>query len=69
MLALLLNIQLCVHAHDLEDFRDFPGRSVVKNLPCSAGDAGPSPGQGVKVPHAEEQLSPHATTTEPTRHN
>ena len=35
----------------------FPGGSVVKNLPCNAGDAGSIPGQGTKIPHAMEQLS------------
>ena len=41
-----------------------PGGSVVKNLPANAGDTGSSPGPG-KIPHATEQLSPCATTTEP----
>ena len=40
----------------------FPGGAVVKNLPAKAGDMGLSPG---KIPHAAEQLSPCATTTEP----
>ena len=44
---------------------DFRGGSVVKNPPASAGDTGSSPGQGTKIPHAAEQLSPCATTTEP----
>ena len=39
----------------------FSGASVVKNLPCKAGDADLIPGQGTKIPHAKEQLSPHAT--------
>ena len=37
---------------------------VVKNLPCNAGGVGPIPGQGTKVPHVSEQLSPHASTSE-----
>ena len=38
---------------------------MVKNQPCSAKDQfDPSSG---KVPHAAEQLSPCATTTEPAR--
>ena len=45
---------------------DFPGGPVVKNLPYNAGHAGPIPGQGTKIPHAVGQLSPCATTTEPT---
>ena len=44
--------------------RDFPGGPVVKNLPCHAGDAGSIPGQGTKIPHAEGQLSLHATSRE-----
>ena len=45
---------------------DFPGSPVVKNPPYNAGDAGSIPGQGTKIPHAAGQLSPCATTTEPT---
>ena len=44
--------------------RDFPGGPVVKNPPHNAGDVGSIPGQGTKIPHAEGQLSLHATTTE-----
>ena len=29
-------------------------------------DKGSIPGQGTKIPHAAEQLSPEATTAEPT---
>ena len=36
---------------------DFPGGPAVKNLPCSAKDAGLISGQGTKIPHATEQLS------------
>ena len=37
----------------------FPGGPMVKNLPCSAGDASLIPGgEGTKIPHAGEQLSP-----------
>ena len=43
---------------------DFPGGSVAKNLPCNAGDEGLIPSQGAKIPHAMEQLSLCATTTE-----
>ena len=43
---------------------DFPGGSVVKNPPANAGDTGSSPGPG-RFPHAAEQLSLCATTTEP----
>ena len=46
------------------ELRDFPGGPVVKNLPYNAGDSGSIPGQGTKIPHAVEQLNPHATTTE-----
>ena len=44
--------------------RDFPSGPVVKNPPCNAGDVSSIPGQGTKIPHAVEQLSPPATTTE-----
>jgi hypothetical protein len=37
---------------------------VVKNPPRNSGDADSIPGEGVKIPHAEEQLSLHATKTE-----
>ena len=43
-------------------FRDFLAGAVVRNPSASAGDMGSSPG---KMPHAEEQLSPCTTTTEP----
>ena len=36
---------------------------MVKNLPADAGDTGPIPVSG-KTPHAVEQLSLWATTTE-----
>ena len=48
---------------------DFPGKSLVKNLPCNAADSGLSPGQGTKIPHAREQPSPHTTTRDSVRHN
>ncbi|XP_019799388.1 protein FAM210B, mitochondrial isoform X1 [Tursiops truncatus] len=49
--------------------RDFPGGPVVKNSPYSAGVASSIPGWGTKIPHAEGQLSPCATTTELVRLN
>ena len=45
------------------ELRDFPRGTVVKNLPANAGDTGSS--WSGKIPHAAEQLSPCATTTEP----
>ena len=42
-------------------FWDFPGGTVVKNLPANAEDTGSSPDP---CPHATEQLSPCATTSE-----
>ena len=42
-------------------FRDFPGGSVVKNLPCSTRDMSSIPGQGAKIAHATGQVSPHVT--------
>ena len=48
----------------------FPGGPVVvKNPPGNAQDLGSIPGQGGKIPHATEQLSPCATATEPSCHN
>ena len=48
---------------------DFPGSPVVKYLLCNAGNEGSIPGQGTKIPHAVEQLSPLPTTTEFMCHN
>ena len=45
--------------------KDFPGGSLVKNLPSNAGDAGLTPGWGTGIPHAEGQLSPCVTTRKP----
>ena len=42
--------------------RVFPGGPVVKNTPSNAGGVGSIPGQGIKISHAAEQLSFHATT-------
>ena len=50
---------------------DFPGGAMVKNPSANAGNnQGPgfNPWSG-KIPHATEQLSPCATTTESTSHN
>ena len=47
----------------------FPGGPLVKNLPCNAGHAGPMSGCRTKIPHAMEQLSPQAMTTESKRHD
>ena len=41
---------------------DFPGGSVVKNLPANAGDTVQFLGQ--KIPHVSEQRGPRGTTTE-----
>ena len=43
--------------------KDFPGGTVDKNSPARAGDTSVIPGSG-KSPHAKEQQSPWATTTE-----
>ena len=45
------------------NFPGFPGGAVVKNPPANAGGT-LEPWSG-KIPHAVEQLSPCATTTEP----
>ena len=58
---MLLYFYICLKLED----RDFPGGAVVKNLRANAGDTGSSPGPG-GFPHASEQLSPCATTTEST---
>ena len=42
------------------DWEDFPGSPVDKNLPSNARDLGSIPGRGTRIPHASEQLSPHA---------
>ena len=39
------------------------------HLPCNAGDEESIPHQGTKIPHAMEQLSLCAVTTEPSSHN
>ena len=46
-----------------EQYWDFPGGSVVKNLSANAGDTGSI--WSSKIPHNAGQLSPSATTTEP----
>ena len=38
----------------------------LMNPPCNAGDTGSILGWVTKIPHAVEQRSPWATTTEPT---
>ena len=48
----------------LRQFQDFPGGSVVKNMPSHAGDMSSIPAWGTKIPHATRQLSLHATTKE-----
>ena len=52
-------------AHEKDTCRDFPGGSVVENLPSSAGDAGSIPGWGAKIPHAMGKLSLRAATEDP----
>ena len=44
---------------------DFSSGPVVKNLPSNAENAGSIFGWRAKIPHAEEQLIPHISTTEP----
>ena len=58
------NIMLYVNYISIKNnFGDFPGGTVVKNLPANGGH-GFNPWSG-KIPHDAEQLSPCATTTEP----
>ena len=42
---------------------------MVKNQPSNAVDEGLIPGLGTKIPHAVEERSSCATTTEPIGHN
>ena len=49
------------------DGRDFPGGTLVKNLPSNAGDVGSIPRWGTKIPPATGQLNPCATATESAR--
>ena len=44
---------------------DFPGEPVVKDLPANAWDKGSNHVWSRKIPHATEQISLCATTTEP----
>ena len=46
--------------------RDFLGGPVAKNPHCNAENMDSIPGQGYKIPHAMDQLSPCTTTTEAT---
>ena len=39
---------------------------MVKNLSCNAGDVDSIPGQGTKISHAEEKVSPCAVGSIPT---
>ena len=45
---------------------DFSSHPVVKNLPCNVRDMSSIPGRGTDTPHSVEQLSLHATATEPS---
>ena len=47
---------------------DFPGGSVVENLPANAGDTGLIPDARTKILHITEQLSTCTTTTEACMH-
>ena len=60
----LLKFTRCEEFYSFKIFRGFPGGTVVKNPPANAGGRGFEPWSG-KIPHAVEQLSPCATTTEP----
>ena len=43
----------------------FPRGLVIRILPANVGDTDLIPGQGIKIPHASEQLSLCTTTIEP----
>ena len=49
-------------AHVKPHGQDFPGVPVVKSCLATQRTV---PGWGTKIPHAAEQLGPHALTTEP----
>ena len=53
-----------LYSYSKEYHQDFPGGSVVNNLPANAGDMGLAPGRGTKIPQAVEQLSQCAITRE-----
>ena len=46
-----------------------PWCPVVKNPPSNTGDTGSIPGQGTKIPQAQEQVSPHTARKEPAFSN
>ena len=63
------NIEISAPAHILtchqlkdDQYWDFPGGLVVKNLPSNAGDAGSILGQGTNIPHC-------CGATKPAHHN
>ena len=56
--------QLSTHTH-----RDLLGSPVAGSLPSSVEDMGSIPGQGTKILHASELLSPCATTENPLHSN
>ena len=39
---------------------DSPGGPIAGNSSCNAGDIGPIPGRGTRIPHSTAQLSPRA---------
>ena len=41
-----------LHTNQENNFRDFPGGPMIKNLCSNAGDAGLIPGSGTKIPRA-----------------
>ena len=62
---------LWVHSYgQLKSTKDFPGGPMGKDPPSNAGDADSIPGRGGggvggKIPHAQGQLNPSTSTTEP----
>ena len=51
-------------AENFKCSKNFSGGPVVKNPPANSGDTGSISGQRTKIPHAVEQVSLCATTTE-----
>ena len=52
-LTRLKNMKFPIKKQNTENSREFPGGSVVKNLPANAGDMGSIPGPGrFHMPHS-----------------
>ena len=61
--------QECITHFKILDPRDFSDSPVVNKLLYGVGHGGFILGQGTKIPHATEQLSPLIATREPMGHS